>query len=76
MDPTFKLIAELGVIGLLFTMWWFERKDRLATEKKCDRLENVASQSVTTTGELVKLVKESTAALVALKEEVASWREA
>ena len=74
MDPT--TYASLGIVGIMFVMWWHERKDRLISESKCNRLETVLEKSVTTTAELVKLVKESTAALVALKDEIASWREA
>ena len=77
-----KIILELGVVGLLFVMWWFERKDRMASEKnkdaeekKKEKREELLEESVKMNGVLVDLVREQTSATVELRDEIARLRE-
>jgi len=75
MDPIVKMIAELGIVGALFVMWWFERKDRLKadeTAKKCD----VALNDVISTKQiLMQIVEANTRAITSLCSQIETLKD-
>ncbi len=64
-------LGQWGIAGLLFVMWWLERRDRLAANGKAAALKMVLEQSNKTNGELVTVVKEITTALGELRVQLA-----
>jgi hypothetical protein len=75
LNELWQQLPSLGVAGLLFVMWWFERQERTrgagATREAISR----ASQVVEINDHLLDVVRCNTEALVALREELRSHRE-
>lgn len=65
-----KPILELGITGLLFLMWWFERKDRLTSDKKVDALTNLLTNYDRLANELITCIKENTKVTVELHDKI------
>lgn len=67
---------SLGTCGLLFVMWWHERQERLRTAAQtADALEQTRRLSALN-GQLLEVIRSNTEALVALRAEIRSQREA
>jgi hypothetical protein len=75
-DEILKQAISLGIAGLLFVMWWNERKERQQT---CAGLtETVRDRTLLTdiTTNLVNVIRSNTEMLAALREELRSHRQA
>ena len=66
MEELLKPILELGVVGLLFVMWWHERKDRLSAEDKGNSVGKILELTAANNAALLDVVRDNTAALGAL----------
>lgn len=76
LDEFLKQAISLGIAGLLFVMWWHERKERQEasaglTEAARDR---TAFSDITTN--LVNVIRSNTDMLAALREELRAHRQA
>ena len=65
-----KPILELGITGLLFLMWWFERKDRLANDRKIDSQSNLLDNYNRLANELIACIKQNTIVTVQLHDKI------
>lgn len=79
-DPTsftllVKAALELGVTGLLFVMWWYERKDRISTDSKLDKATTISISFENMSKELMTCIKENTTATVKLLERIEKYEE-
>ena len=61
--------VQFGICGLLFVMWWYERRDRLEKERRehdaqqdKDRLYNALATSTTMNANLIGIIERCTAA--------------
>ena len=68
-------LASLGVAGLLFVMWWFERQERTRGARTQDALRRDGEELRGMHAQLLEVVRTNTAALAALREELRSQRE-
>lgn len=57
---------ELGVVGLMFVMWWLERKDRVNTEKREDTFRSIVLRAENREEEVIGVIKENTKAITGL----------
>ena len=62
----FKSAIELGVVGLMFVMWWLERKDRIGSEKREDVFKNLVIRAENREEEVINVIKENTKAITTL----------
>jgi len=69
-------VAQFGIVGMLFYMWWMERKDRIVsdaalTEQKADRkkLESLAEESNRLSASLISVIQANTKAITILTEQ-------
>ena len=65
---------SLGISGLLFVMWWFERQERTQTAASADRILQHARQTADVNERLLEVVRANTDALAALREELRTHR--
>ena len=71
MPPEFvNILGQWGIVGLMFVMWWNERKDRLRAEGLVGNGHTIAKNVIEQNAVLIELVKSNTAAMTALKEEI------
>lgn len=75
LTPLVKPILELGVTGLLFIMWWFERQDRINTVKSLDRVTSISSSFENMSKEMIQCIKDNTTATVKLLERMEQHEE-
>lgn len=68
-------IASLGIAGLLFVMWWFERQERTRLTRTRDMLLRDGDELRGMHEQVLEVVRTNTAALGALREELRSQRE-
>lgn len=68
---------DYGIVGILFVMWWFERKDKTTEQKRADEAIAVAQRSNELAGEahqdrrdMIAALERNTKAFTALQEEV------
>jgi hypothetical protein len=68
------IVSNLGLGGILFFMWWNERKDRQAKETESKHDAHVKEQqilnSTTQTAALLKVIQDNTEAMTSLKEKI------
>lgn len=67
-------VASLGVAGLLFVMWWFERQERTRNLAPLRDAAQYAAQLADANRSLLDVVRANTEALTALREELRSHR--
>ena len=65
---------SLGISGLLFVMWWFERQERTQTAANAERVVQYASRAAEVNEQLLDVVRANTEALAALREELRTHR--
>ena len=66
--------ASLGIAGLLFVMWWYERQERVRATATVDDVQRYADQLAELSGHLLDVIRANTDALAALREELRSSR--
>lgn len=71
-----KQAISLGISGLLFVMWWSERHERLKDGSKAREVLGQARQLATLNQQLLDVLRSNTEALVALRGEIRSQRDA
>jgi hypothetical protein len=52
-----KAIIELGIAGLLFVMWWNERKDRVKAEDERKEKDELAREAHEDRATLIKVIE-------------------
>lgn len=67
-------LPSLGIGGLLFVMWWFERQDRGRCQLGWHDALRSGAQAGEVSNRLVEVVRANTEALTALREELRSHR--
>lgn len=68
-------IPSLGVCGVLFVMWWFERQDRLRSAAAEKQVRAQAADVAALNEHLLNVVRSNTEAMVALRDELRTLRE-
>lgn len=66
--------ASLGISGLLFVMWWYERQERVRNAVKAREARSYADQVADVNDRLLDVIRANTDALAALREELRSSR--
>jgi len=74
MDAMVPQALSLGISGLLFVMWWYERQDRLAAAAAAADARDDGARLGALNGELLEVLRSNTAALSGLREELKSQR--
>ncbi|MBW7904569.1 MAG: hypothetical protein LC135_08125 [Phycisphaerae bacterium] len=67
-------LPSLGVSGLLFVMWWFERQERTKGGQQARDAVEYARRTADVSRQLIDVVRANTDALAALREELRSQR--
>lgn len=68
--------ASLGVVGLLFIMWWHERQERVRSATWMRDAQSVSEVVNAANARLLDVVRANTEAVTALREELRSQRSA
>lgn len=66
--------ASLGVVGLLFIMWWHERQERVRSATWMRDAQSVSEVVNAANARLLDVVRANTEAVTALREELRSQR--
>ncbi len=73
-DEILRALPSLGISGLLFVMWWFERQERVRGTSDVREALRFAEQGVELNERLVEVLRANTEAITALREELRSHR--
>ena len=74
LDQVLQQLPSLGISGLLFVMWWFERQERSRSAAGLHETLKYTSQMSDVNDHLLDAIRGNTAALSALREELRSHR--
>ena len=74
MNDVVAQLPSLGIAGLLFVMWWHERLERVRGRDAQLEATRGAAQLADMNDRLVDVLRENTAALTGLREELRSQR--
>jgi hypothetical protein len=74
LDEIAKYAVSLGVSGLLFVMWWFERQERTRNAAGVQSASQYTHQMTELTEQLLDVIRANTDALAALREELRTHR--
>jgi hypothetical protein len=74
LDGVLHQLPTLGISGLLFVMWWFERHERLRTISGAREGLDFGRMASDVNHHLLDAVRANTDALAALREELRSHR--
>ncbi len=74
MDELMTQALSLGVSGLLFVMWWFERQERAKNSAQVQDALSYAGQLAGIHDNLLDVVRANTDAVAALREELRAHR--
>ncbi len=74
MDELITQILSLGVSGLLFVMWWFERQERTQGSAQLHDAISYAGQLASMHDNVLEVVRANTDAVAALREELRAHR--
>ena len=74
LDQIAQHLPSLGISGLLFVMWWFERQDRSRAASGMQEALKHAGETSDVNNHLLDVVRTNTEALSALREELRSHR--
>ncbi|MBN2447090.1 MAG: hypothetical protein JXO22_10205 [Phycisphaerae bacterium] len=74
LEPLLDQIPSLGIAGLLFVMWWYERQERGRAGRVAQQASWHAGQVTEINDHLLDVIRTNTAALTALREELRSQR--
>lgn len=75
LENVVEQLPSLGVAGLLFVMWWFERHERVRGLSVAREAAHHATRVLEINGHLLDVVRSNTEALIALREELRAHRE-
>lgn len=67
-------LPSLGIAGLLFVMWWYERLERVRGRDTLGEATRSAAQLADMNDRLLDVLRDNTAALTGLREEFRSQR--
>ena len=73
-DAILRALPSLGISGLLFVMWWFERQERVRGTTDVRDALRFAEQGVELNERLLDVLRANTEAITALREELRSHR--
>ena len=76
LDEVLQHLPALGVSGLLFVMWWFERHERLRSQNVTREAASYTIRVLEINDHLLDVIRSNTEALTALREELRAHREA
>lgn len=74
MSEILQHLPSLGISGLLFVMWWYERQERARTAAGVQEALKYTSQIADINNHLLDVIRANTDALSALREELRSHR--
>jgi hypothetical protein len=73
-DEIIKQAVSLGIAGLLFVMWWFERQERTRNSSSVQQALQYTCQVSEVNEQLLDVIRANTDALAALREELRTHR--
>jgi len=73
-DEIARQAVSLGISGLLFVMWWFERQERTRSAGSVQQALQYTHQLADVNGQLLDVLRANTDALAALREELRTHR--
>lgn len=74
LDEIAKQAVSLGIAGLLFVMWWFERQERTRSTAGVQQALQYTNQISDVNEQLLDVIRTNTDALAALREELRTHR--
>lgn len=74
LDEIVSQAVSLGIPGLLFVMWWFERQERTRSAAGVQQALQFTSQMSEVNEQLLEVIRANTDALAALREELRTHR--
>jgi len=74
LDEIAKQAVSLGIAGLLFVMWWFERQERTRNAAGVQQALQYTDQVSDVNEQLLDVIRANTDALAALREELRTHR--
>ena len=74
-EGVLQQVVSLGVAGLLFVMWWFERQERVRKALAVQEVVGRTQQVLEINDHLLDVIRGNTEALVALREELRAYRQ-
>lgn len=74
-DGLMTHVPSLGIAGLLFVMWWYERQERVRNADGVQESLRCTAQAANVNERLLDVIRANTEALTALREELRSQRE-
>ena len=74
LDGIAQHLPSLGISGLLFVMWWYERQERGRCASGMQEALKSTAQMSDITDHLLDVIRTNTEALSALREELRSFR--
>ena len=74
LDEIAKQAVSLGISGLLFVMWWFERQERTRNALSTQQALQYTNQMCDVNEQLLDVIRANTDALAALREELRTHR--
>lgn len=74
MSELLEQLPSLGVAGLLFVMWWYERAERLRSAQMQLETTSALSRVNQINAHLLDVIQQNTEALVALREALHTHR--
>lgn len=74
LDGIGQHLPSLGISGLLFVMWWYERQERGRYSSGMQEALKNTTQMSDITDHLLDVIRTNTEALSALREELRSFR--
>lgn len=75
LDPLWQHLPSLGIAGLLFVMWWYERQERVRGAQVTQEGVAHSVRLAEINGRLLDVIRSNTEAFVALREELRMHRE-
>jgi hypothetical protein len=75
LQAVIEQLPSLGVAGLLFVMWWYERQERVRSGTATQQSQCQATHLLDINDHLLDVIRTNTAALAALREEFRTHRE-
>ena len=74
MDQILNYAVSLGISGLLFVMWWFERQERTRASATVHDATLLTQHLTGVNDKLLEVIQQNTEALTALRSEIHSHR--
>lgn len=74
MSDVLEQLPSLGVAGLLFVMWWYERAERLRSMQAQQETAHALGRVNQINTHLLEVIQQNTEALVALREALHTHR--